>query len=99
MDALQDLLDEIQRIQCLVCACRQGRVRPDAELATCELLHELRLTPAECGRVVRSLTAAGLCETVPDPGHPLPRAIRLTDDGRRYLERWSGSLPGRSTAR
>lgn len=99
MDALQDLLDEIHRIQCLVCACRRRPSGPDGELATGEMLEVLRLSPAECGRVVRSLTADGLFEPVPDPVHPLPRAIRLTDSGREYLRKWSSSLPARHAGR
>lgn len=96
MDALQDLLDEIQRIQCLVCACRHDGSPERGLLPTRELLDILRISPSECGRVVTSLTAEGLFETVSDPLHPLPLGLRLTDDGRRYLRRWGDALPGRS---
>lgn len=96
MDALQDLLTEIQRIQCLVCAFRHDDREDRGVLPTRELIEVLRISPSECGRVVSTLAAEGLFETVPDPLHPLPRALRLTDDGRRYLRQWNASLPPRA---
>lgn len=96
MDALEDLLVEIQRIQCLVCAFRHDGPEDRGMIPTRELIELLRISPSECGRVVSTLTAEGLFEPVPDPLHPLPRGLRLTDDGRRYLRQWNASLPPRA---
>ncbi len=96
MDVLQELFDEIQRIQCLVCAFRHDGSRHPGFLPTRELIEILRISPSECSRVVSSLTSEGLFETVSDALHPLPRGLRLTDDGRRYLRCFSASLPRRS---
>lgn len=93
MDAIKDLLEEIQRIQCLVCAFHHDGPEDRGVLPTHELIEVLRISPAECGQVVRALTAEGLFEPVPDPLHPLPRALRLTEVGRSYLRQWNDSLP------
>lgn len=93
MDPFKDLLDEIQRIQCLVCAYHRDGPEERGVLSTRELLELLEISPSECGRVVSTLTSEGLFESVPDPLHPLPRALRLTDVGRRYLRQWNESLP------
>lgn len=91
MDVLQELLEEIECLQCLVYLQRGEDARAAGPVPAHELLTALRLSPGELGRIVEALRTDGLLTTEADPVHPLPRRVGLTESGRAYIERWKSN--------
>lgn len=96
MDVVEELLSEIQRIQCLACVSRHSRrVGADA-IAVPELLEALRLRPGEWEGLADSLSGERFLEFVPSAGAP---TVRLTASGIDFLRQWEDSLQPRERDR
>lgn len=91
MDALHDLLNEIRRLQLLVCTYSREANGAAAEFPFEQVTQGLRISPEECGTVVRRLSLEGLVEPIHSPGMRGPRAVRLTAEGRQVLEAMGGA--------
>jgi DNA-binding MarR family transcriptional regulator len=85
-DALRELLDEIRRLQLLVCAYLPDGEDRAPELPFDKVQEGLHISPEECGTVIRRLSLEGLLESIHAPGLRGPQAVRLTSEGRRLLE-------------
>jgi DNA-binding MarR family transcriptional regulator len=94
MDALQSLLDEIKRLQLLVCAQRNERRGRIGALTLDDAVRELRISAEECGRVARQLSRDGLLELL--EGDPPARhgCVRLTERGKEIVARHAARRAG-----
>lgn len=88
MDAVRDLLLEIERMQCLACLARAPRNQP---IQTRDLLETVRIPPSEGGYVLDNLARERLVQVKMDARDPLPREVWLTEAGRQALRNWEDS--------
>lgn len=89
MDAVQQLLVEAERVQCLAYLARSEAGHP---VPTWQLMEALRFSPSRCGSVVSRLARDGLVRPGPDARDPLPREVELTPAGRVAVREWKESL-------
>lgn len=87
MDAVQSLLEEIQRMQCLVYLARQEEEATPVR----ELMEALHVSPGPCHACLGALTREGFVRLIPSATHPLPRAVRLTARGRAEVREWEAN--------
>lgn len=92
-DALQDLLHEIQCMQCLVYMGEHPWKTSADPTPIREMMDELRISPEECGRVVNSLAREGFIQPVGRTEHSLPQALLLTQSGQEHLKEWRKDMP------
>lgn len=87
MDAVQELIVEVERVQCMVYLTRSQAGHP---VPTGELMEALRLAPSRCGSVVDRLAREGLVRVEGTDEHPLQ--VELTGAGRAAVREWKASV-------
>lgn len=89
MDAVQQLLVEAERVQCLGYLARAEVGHP---VPTRDLMEALHFTPSRCGTVVSRLTRDGLVRPRAEERYRLPRELELTEAGRAAMREWKASI-------
>lgn len=87
MESAQYLLEEVQRMQCLVYLAREE----DEPTPVRELMEALHVSPGPCRACLGALTREGFVRLIPTATHPLPRAVRLTARGRAEVQEWEAN--------
>jgi DNA-binding MarR family transcriptional regulator len=96
MDELRNLLDEVRRLQTLVCAYSPETDGGSPDFPIERVREDLHISPEECGTVIRRLSLEGLVEAIHNRGERGLQAVRLTSEGRQRL-RSMGAPAGRAS--